>query len=171
MTTALSDNDIKVLNYEKRMGYVFLILIYSFGAFFNLAFFVLVRDKSYYLTAVLVDCGIISLGIFVFFLTNKNLNFDLKEIKKEHLKRRVDKKIEEKSYEAGSGTLFIPVLGNLFPKLWGQGMRESKRYYFESNGYKHEVDKDLYNELKKGSDYIIHFARHSSTTLCISKDE
>lgn len=31
---------------------------------------------------------------------------------------------EYTDYEAGSAALFVPILGNLFPRLWGAKMRE-----------------------------------------------
>lgn len=171
MTAELSDKDRKALKYERRMGFIFMGLILCFGGVFNLIYFVLLKDTANYFLVGLVNSGIILLGLTVCYLTNKDINRDLKENRKELLKRMVEEKLEESSYEAGSGTLYIPVLGNLFPKLWGHQMRKSNRYFIFAGDYKHEVDKQMYDNMMKGSELIIHFAKHSGTVLSFSKDE
>jgi len=171
MTTELTEKDRKVLKYERRIGYVFSGLIISFGGLFNFLYFVLIKSEFNYLMVGLIDFAIICLSYFVMYKINYKVNLDLKENQKELLKRTVEKKIEEKSYEAGSGNLFIPILGHLFPKLWGQKMNETKKYFIFSNDYKHEVDLGTYNDLKKGTDFIIHFAKNSGTILNFSKDK
>ena len=67
--------------------------------------------------------------------------------------------------------LYIPVLGDLFPKLWGQKMNMIKRYFIVANDYKHEVNIDLYSTLEEGADFYIHFANHSGKVLSFSKIE
>ncbi|PKP19940.1 MAG: hypothetical protein CVU05_10210 [Bacteroidetes bacterium HGW-Bacteroidetes-21] len=171
MTRELTDKDRKVLKYEKRIGYVFSGLIICFGGLFNLLYFVLNETGQNYLMVSLIDLGILLLAYFVCNRINLKVNRDLKDNLKELLKRKVDKTIEEKSYEAGSGALYIPILGDLFPKLWGQKMRETRKYYVFTSDTKYEVDKDVYDELKKGTDFYIHFAKHSETALYFSKDE
>ncbi|MGE0078102.1 MAG: hypothetical protein AB7S48_09600 [Bacteroidales bacterium] len=171
MTEELTEKDRKVLKFEKRPGYVFAGLILCFGGLFNLIYFLIIKSEFNYLMIGLIDLGIIALSYFVLYKVNYKINLDLKENKKELLNRTVDKKVVEKSYEAGSGSLFIPFLGNLFPKLWGQKMNEAKKYYIISNEYKHEVDLITYNDLKKGTDFFIHFAKHSGIILNLSNDK
>ena len=171
MTKELTDKDRKVLKYEKRIGFVFSGLFLSFGGLFNLFYFVLNKSEDNYLMIILIDLGIVLLAYFICNRINLKVNRDLKHNKKELLKKRVDKKIEEKSFEAGSGALYIPILGDLFPKLWGQKMRETRRYYIFTSDSKYEVEKEMYNDLKKDTDFYVHFAKHSETVLNFSKDE
>jgi hypothetical protein len=171
MIKELTDKDRKVLKYERRIGFVFSGLILSFGGLFNLIYLVLNKTVQNYLMVILIDLGIVLLSYFVCNRINLKVNRDLKDNKKELLKKRVNKKIEEKSYEAGSGALYIPVLGDLFPKLWGQKMRETRRYYIFTSDSKYEVEKEVYNDLKKDTDFYVHFAKHSETVLNFSKDE
>lgn len=171
MDKELTDKDRKVLKYERRIGFVFSGLILSFGGLFNLIYFVLNKIEQNYLMVILIDLGIVLLSYSVCNRINLKVNRDLKDNKKELLKKRVDKKIEEKSYEAGSGALYIPILGDLFPKLWGQKMRETRRYYIFTSDSKYEVEKEVYNDLKKDTDFYVHFAKHSETVLNFSKDE
>lgn len=65
------------------------------------------------------------------------------------------KKLKEVGFEPGSGAMFIPILGDLFPKLWGPKMREVSHYFFEINGRKISVDEDLYNMLEPGDEVKI----------------
>lgn len=171
MTKELTDKDRKVLKYERRIGFVFSGLVLCFGGLFNLFYFVLNKSEQTYLIIILIDLGIVLLAYLVCNRINLKVNRDLKGNKKELLKKRVDKKIEEKSYEAGSGALYIPILGDLFPKLWGQKMRETRRYYIFTSDSKYEVEKEVYNDLKKDTDFYVHFAKHSETVLNFSKDE
>lgn len=167
MTKELTDKDRKNLRYEKRMGYVFAGLILSFGGIFSLYYLVLFKTPTDYLIVSLTDAGIILLAYFVCNRVNLKLNRDLKENTKELHMKRVCKKIQEKSYEAGSGAL-IPFLGDLFPKLWGQKMRESMKYFIITNDSKYEVDKEMYDYLKKDSDFYVHISKHSETILAFS---
>ena len=53
-------------------------------------------------------------------------------------------------YEAGSGSLYIPILGDLFPKLWGQKMKEIKKYKVILNGTTQQIEKDLFESVNEG---------------------
>lgn len=171
MTKKLTDKDRKVLKYEKRIGFVFCGLIICFGCLFNLLYFILNKTGQDYLMVSLIDIGILLLAYFVCNRINLKINRDLKINTKEILKKSVVKKIEEKSYEAGSGALYSPILGNLFPKLWEQRMRETRKYYIFTSETKYEVNKEMYNSLLKDTDFYVHFAKHSETVLNFSKDE
>lgn len=167
MNTNLTENDRKILKEEKRIGFVFLGIILSFGGLFNLFYFIIYNES--YLLISLVDIGIILLAFFVLNSVNKNVNRDLKENTKEFYTRIVEKKLEEKSYEAGSGNLYIPILGDLFPKIWGQKMTETIKYFIVSNNHNYEVDKEFYNNISKGEEYKIYISKHSSTILSFHK--
>lgn len=171
MTRELTEKDRKVLKYEKRIGFVFAGIIICFGGFFNFFYFVLNKSGVNFLMIICINLGIVSLAYFVYHRINLNINRDLKGNIKEIFKRKVEKKSEEKSYEAGSGAMFIPILGNLFPKLWGQKMRETRKYYIFTSDNKYEVDKEVYDDIKKDTDIYIHFAKHCKIVLNYSLDE
>ena len=65
------------------------------------------------------------------------------------MEKIVDKEIK-KSFEAGSGNLFIPILGDLFPKLWGQKMNEKNKYLIFTEKYRYEVGEGDYSTLNIG---------------------
>lgn len=58
-----------------------------------------------------------------------------------------------KDYEAGSGSLHIPILGDLFPKLFSQEMRPIGRWFLIVRTdalYRYEVTKEVYEEAQIG---------------------
>lgn len=86
-------------------------------------------------------------------------------------KEKVEKSIEESSYEAGNIALFIPVSGNIFSKLWGQKMRETRKYYIIASDTNCEVDKDVFDDLIVDMDFYAHFAKHSEMVLNFSRED
>lgn len=170
MTRELTERDIKTLQFGKRIGYVFLFITLCFGALLNLSYFLLIKTEPNYLFVGLTDLGIVLLAYFICNRVNHKINQDLKENTKELLKRTVQEKKEGFCSEPGSGVLYIPILGDLFPKLWGQEMKMIKRYFIVANDYEHEVDIDIYSAFEEGAGFYIHFANHSGTVLGFSKD-
>lgn len=167
----LTEKDRKVLKYEKRAGYVLSGLILCFGGLFNLVYLVMPSNEPNFLIIGIIDTAILLLSYFTCYKINYKINLDLKENEKKLVKRTVDKKVEEKSHETGSGNLYIPILGELFPMLWGQKMNEKKKYFIYSNDYKHEVDEETYNYLKNGNEFYIHLAKNSGVILSFSRVE
>lgn len=171
MKIELTENDRKILKYEKRIGYVFMTLIYSFGGLFNLFYFIIQKDNPNYLMISLINLGIILLGFLACRLVNKDVNKDLKENNKTILVREIKKKYSEKSYETGSGNLYIPILGDIFPKLFGQKMREGTKYFIIAGEFTHEVEKNDFLNLKEGENALIHYGRNSGTVLRYEKED
>ncbi len=171
MKIELTENDRKILKYEKRIGYVFMTLIYSFGGLFNLFYFIIQKDNPNYLMISLINFGIILLGILVCRLVNKDVDKDLKENKKTILIREIKKKYTEKSFEAGSGNLYIPILGDISPKLFGLKMREGTKYFIVAGDFTHEVNITDFLNLKKGENALIHYGTNSGTVLQFEKED
>jgi len=168
MRTSLTLHDRKLLKQEKRFGYAFSILILSFGALFNLIYLLGFKSGPDYLLLFFIDSGIVFLAVLVCSRMNRKVNRDLKENSKEVIRKTVDRKSDEISYEPGSGALHIPILGELFPSLWGQKMKEIRSCYLHQNGNKYEVCKEVYDELQENSDFYVHLASHSETILAVT---
>jgi hypothetical protein len=66
---------------------------------------------------------------------------------------KVVSKIVEKSYEAGSGSLYIPILGDISPKNWGQKMAENDIFIIITEKHRYQVKEEDYNKLKEGDDF------------------
>ena len=50
-------------------------------------------------------------------------------------------------------------------------MNERKKYFIYSNDYRHEVEEEMYNYLKKGDEFYIHMAKNSGIVLSFSRNE
>ncbi|WP_462281652.1 hypothetical protein [Salinivirga cyanobacteriivorans] len=138
----LTEKDIMMIRSEKRMGFVFASLFLTAGAFVSLVLTLLKPDET--LPLALTITLSITLSTLVVFLVNRKHNLDLKNGQKYVKAAILSHKEKTASYEAGSGKLYIPILGDLFPKLWGQKMRKSQKYYFIVGEEKHEVDEQVY---------------------------
>lgn len=158
MIDKLTEEDRKILKYEKRIGYVFSGIIVFCGGMFNLLYFTLNNTLPDYLLIGLINLGILMVAYFVCNRINLKINRDLKDNTKMILKRKVEQKIEEKSYEAGSGTLFI-----------GQEMKETMKYLIITTDNRYEIDKDLYDNIDKDTYFYIHLAKHSEIIVAFSK--
>lgn len=59
---------------------------------------------------------------------------------------KIEKKLIETNYEAGSGSISAPILGSLFPSLFRKGMRQTEKYCFIIGGKKYSVGKEIYDK-------------------------
>lgn len=75
----------------------------------------------------------------------------------------IDKEFKQ-DYEAGSGSLYIPILGDLFPSLFGQKMKAIDRWFtlvkIGDEIYKYEIDSSLYNEINKDDAVMIEIDKY-----------
>ncbi len=71
--------------------------------------------------------------------------------------------INNADYEAGSGMLYMPVLASIFPKMYGQKMRETKKSYLITNtNEKYEISSD---ENSEKQEYELYFGEKSNVYL------
>ena len=154
----------KKLKHEKRIGYVFAVLIIAFGALLNVAYIVSNREKDLWLP-LLIASGIIGLSYLVAFFMNRNINKDLRTGIKEARVEKIEKKIHKVDYEAGSGVLYIPILGDLFPKLWKPKMNKYSKYFFIVKGVEYDVEKELFDNVIEGDTIEIHYSKYSDILL------
>ncbi|MFV0419044.1 MAG: hypothetical protein ACK5KT_09980 [Dysgonomonas sp.] len=62
----------------------------------------------------------------------------------------VERKEYKVDFESGSGSLYIPILGDLFPNLWGQKMNPIAKWILIIDNTEYCVEKDLYDNIKEG---------------------
>lgn len=153
----------------KRFGIVFPILIISFALLLYVFPSLYELESINWIEFTLINMGILSFCVLLYFLINgkyiKDLNLGTKKIIIETVQEKQDKT----SYEAGSGALHIPILGNLFPKIWSQEMKPKYVLYLIINNTRYEVRKDVFNQTKKGDLVEIHYSQFSNTRLDIKK--
>lgn len=149
-----------------RMGYIFSTFILAFGGLFNLVYIVVNTDKNW-LFLCLIDVLIVGFSIGLYFLVNRKLIKDLKDGTKVIRLEKVMNKESQIVYEAGSGKLHIPILGDIFPKLWGQEMKPDEKFSFIINGFRYEVNEDVFHSVKESETVEMHYSNHSGTLLGI----
>ena len=69
----------------------------------------------------------------------------------------IQKKEYKVDFEAGSGSLYIPVLGDLFPNLWGQKMNPVDKWILVINNTTYSVNKDFYDSVSEGDKVEIYY--------------
>ncbi|MCD7900875.1 MAG: hypothetical protein LUH22_13700 [Bacteroides sp.] len=79
----------------------------------------------------------------------------------------------KQEYEPGSGSLFVPVLGNLFPKLFGQSMRSVDRWFViaevKDKLYRYEIDKKIYDRIDIGDKIEIRIDQYGMPEVGLMK--
>ena len=119
-------------------------------------------DKTEIILAA--TAGAIILSVISYMLTSRNIRHDLKtgNVITETVIAKSIKKSED--VEAGSGALYIPILGRLFPKLFGQKMNvKMVAYLITSDNVRYEVPLDV--DLKKNKTFTLYFGEKTKTYL------
>jgi len=164
----LSAEEIVIIRKEKRMGYIFASLILMIGLLLNLWIILdsAVENKG---VLLIIDPLIVLISYFICRLVNSNLNKDLSAGVKTIISETVQKKEARKSGEPGSGVLYIPILGDLFPKLWGQEMRMTSVFKLVIGSVRYTVEEETYAKVEEGSAVKMHFAPNSKILLKVEK--
>ena len=164
----LSSEDIKELKYEKRFGFIFPAMIIAFAVLMNILYFLTVPEpKMVYV--ILINTAVVLLSLLLNYKMNRKLNMDLREGIKIPKRAKVQDKEHTASSEAGSGMMYIPILGDIFPKLWGQKMRPKEYHSLIINNTRYEVDQNLYEAVSHGDEVNIYYAENSNSQLGIEK--
>lgn len=164
----LSSEDIKELKYEKRFGFIFPAMIIAFAVLLNTLYF-LTQPEPNMVYVILINTAVVLLSLLLNYKMNHKLNMDLREGIKIPKRAKVQNKEHTTSSEAGSGMLYIPILGDLFPQLWGQKMRPKGYYSLIINNARYEVDKNIYESVSQGDQVDIYYAENSNSQLGIEK--
>ena len=164
----LSAEEIVIIRKEKRMGYIFASLILMFGLLLNLWIILdsAVENKG---VLLIIDPLVVLISYFICRLVNSDLNKDLRAGVKTIITETVQKKEARYVGEAGSGVLYIPILGDLFPKLWGQEMRMTSVFKLVIGSVRYTVEEETYANVEEGSAVKMHFAPNSKILLKVEK--
>lgn len=159
----MNNNDLELLKSELAPGKIAFVLLSAAITF--IAFFIYIFEIISITILILIIVFAIIIGWKVGSIINKKINHDLlhKEIRVEII--TVIYKESVTDYEAGSGALFIPILGNLFPRLWGQKMKQYKKELIYSSNKKYEISADLADQIEINSQVECYFAKESDTFL------
>ena len=140
---------------------VFGVLIFDFAQVFQ---------KSFSVENILL---INAFGLLIAIFSNYLLNFkyrkDLEINEKYFVSGNVNDKISQTEYEAGSGSLYIPILGNLFPKIWGQQMKKEQIKFLKVDNELVAVKNSVYESVDINTTVKIYYSKISNTFLGIEK--
>ncbi len=160
----VTTEDVKTIKYEKRLGYLFALFLLALGGIANL-FYLATTEKPDLNSLMLVNLLIVGLCVAIPYAMNYKYNRDIKLGSKIVKFGIVQKKEESVSYEAGSGNLYIPILGDLFPKAWSQQMKANKKYGFYIDDYKYDVSREIYDDVAEGEEVEMHYTAYSEMFL------
>jgi hypothetical protein len=165
MRIQLNESDRKFIIYQMRPGKMIAAMVFSFGGFYNIFYFAIPDFQISDIYILTVDVVIVLLSIFIWNRINRKYRQDLEEDMKVVKKGKVQKKESYTSYETGSGSLYIPVLGDLFPKLFSIKMRSTVRYYLIINNTRMRVAEDVYQKAKVGDELDLYYTAVSDTRI------
>ncbi len=80
----------------------------------------------------------------------------------------VIRKFCQEQYEPGSGRLYLPILGNIFPKLFKLSMKPSDRWFVvvqNESFYRYEVAKEVYDAVVIGDKVSIETDEYGMPTI------
>ncbi len=115
-----------------------------------------------------ISAIIVTLSLLQYAISTSKLRKDLRAMDSISREVTVTELRPIENVEAGSGMLYIPILGNLFPKLWGQNMNSSSRLRLSTNEGEY-FDIDSNSEVNVGDKLILVIAKRSNTLLEIRK--
>ena len=165
---SFTNEEIKDIKYAKRYGYIFSSAFMFFGIILLLVDYALNGKINLFdirtMTTILLT---IVISYLILFAINRKINKDLKLEKKLIETKTVQKKENTQDYEVGSGSLYIPILGDLFPELWGQKMKSFKVLRLTIDGEKYSVAKEIFDNVEEGDSIELHWSYYGEIFLGI----
>lgn len=159
--------DIDALKLATRPGEIFGILIFAF----TVLGVVTAAITQIYSPVELF--GFLAIGVAIAFgityIVNRSIYKDIKQHVSYIEAGVVDSKSKKLVPVAGSGALYIPVLGRLFPSLWGQKMKKVVRCDLVINNIFYEVNMDDYESIEEGDKVNLIFSSNAKVLLHIFK--
>jgi hypothetical protein len=169
MTTQrnLTELDRKEIKNMTRFGFVLPTMIALLAGILNVYFLLDTKISFNPQILFIIDFIVILLCIIISYRMNHKHFKDLRNGVKRIELAKVRSKQNKTSYDAGSGTLHIPVLGDLLPKLWSQKSEPNYLVYFIIDNSRYEVNKELYNNVNEGDAVEMHYSMFGNTLLKI----
>lgn len=161
----LSEKDIRSIKTRMRVGYAMPVLLLSICLLFNVVYLSILKSGANYLLIIGIDVVAVLLSWLLFSVMNRKYLRDLRSGQKKTVMKQVTDKINETSYEAGSGLPYVPILGDLFPRLWKMKPRSTEMYYLVVEGRKYEVEKEIFDVAGIDGGVEMYYTMHSNDFL------
>ncbi|MCK5856935.1 MAG: hypothetical protein KAG64_05565 [Bacteroidales bacterium] len=170
MRSRLNELDKKFIRHQMRAGRMLAAFIFFAGGFYNVFYFAIPSFQISNRYILIVDVMVVLLGVFTWNRINRKYRLDLEADVKIVKKAKVQKKESFTSYESGSGSLYIPILGDLFPKLFNLKMKPTGRYYLIINNTRMRFDEASYNSVKEGDEVEVYYTSVSDIRIGIDQN-
>lgn len=148
-----------------RPGFVFAFIIVAFTLLALLVGSFLQELDSTHL--VLISVTGILLTAFVYWLVNKNIHNDIRTKAVDVVEGVIQSKVSNEEGIAGSGVLYIPILGDLFPSIWGAEMSTQMYYKVIINNTVYTLSEQVYNKIEEGDKVSLVFSKQAKILLDI----
>ena len=165
MRLQLSKSDKQFITYQMRPGIMIAALIFAAGGFYNIFYFAIPDFQVSNIFILSFDVFIVLLSLFIWSRINRKYREDLEADTKIVKKGTVQKKDSYTSYETGSASIHIPILGDLFPKLFSIKMRSTDRYYLIINNTRMRVSKEVYQNTTVGDTLDLYYTAVSDMRI------
>ena len=164
MRTSLSQEDIKELRYQCRMGYIIPFFIFVLGSIFTVGFYEFNINSGHGANHT-ADSIIVSGFLIISFLVGYSMNHKYYSDISNNVKVSETKTIQWKEFktdfEAGSG--------NMTTLPHNNPMKEFIRYDFVIDNIKYRVEKELFESCSKGDQVLFYYAPISRYLISIEK--
>lgn len=148
-----TENEIKLLKYEKRTGYVLssIVIIFTFIIDF---YIIKIQKLTDWNTFILLNVLLLCCFEIILFLMNRKINKDLLNQEITSIKHKVINKEEMFDYEPG---------------IRFMGMKKHTKYVLTFENETFNVEKNFYNDINIGDMVEIKYSKYSETFLGIYK--
>lgn len=160
MELKLTKKEVKELKYQCRMGYILPSMIFVIGTVLSMMFLWKIIEGDIKIIFYVVF-GLLVISALISYIMNRKYYADIKINKKTSVAKVIQKKVETKDFEAGSG--------NMTTLPHNNPMNEFMRYDLIVENTKFRVDKELFESCSEGDEVLFLYAPKSKFLLGIEK--
>lgn len=152
MRKALTQNDIKEIRYQCRMGYVLPTILFIIGTFVSVGVYEINSNSKGLDTEMflIISSVFAGLSLLIGYKMNWKYVSDIRYKEKQIETKIIQRKDSQRSYEAGSGTLYI-----------GQEMKGNDLSSIVVDNTRYRVDEELFLACSKGDEVLFNYAPKS----------
>lgn len=152
MRKPLTQNNIKALRYQCRMGYILPAMLFVIGTVISVVVFeTRINSKDLNFEMILIMAfGMAGLSFFIGYKMNWKYISDIRNKEKQIETKIIQSKASKKDFEAGSGTLVV-----------GQDMNEFYSYSIVVENIRYRVDEKLFSSCSDGDELLFNYAPKS----------
>lgn len=160
MQKKLTQQEIKDLKMQRRMGYILPFFLFALGSFGGVSVFIFMLNNGSFdinpahIASIIVSMALVA--VLISFGMNRKYNADIRYGVKNQEKKTVQKKEHKTDYEAGSGKMHI-----------NQKMNTLDVYSLIIENTRYPVKKELFDKVEENSTVIFNIAPNSKYLLGI----